>query len=82
MARANHTPMQGHLKINVNLFSVLCFPQLHKHMNVTLCSGHNYFFKDNMYTGAVFRPNWSTIDRHPVALYSAVSGSDLDSFYS
>jgi hypothetical protein len=26
----NHTTMQGHLKINIDLFSALCPPQLHK----------------------------------------------------
>ncbi len=27
----NHTTIQGHLKINVDLFSALCPPQLYEH---------------------------------------------------
>jgi len=30
----NHTTMQGHLKINIDLFSALCTPQLHKKYKV------------------------------------------------
>ena len=32
----NHTTMQGHLKINVDLFSALCPPQLHKKLILNL----------------------------------------------